>query len=344
MRKILRLLVCLSAVNIVTAQATDMVRPVDIPKPADITGAIAAFNEERIEVAKPLLETASHETSTKNEALLYLGRIAFEEGDAEKARDLLSAAVDIEPNSSAEYYWLGRAYGELALKANLLKQASYASSVHKYFQLAADADPKNVLAQRGLFEFYIVAPSIMGGSLEKAEQTLSVIRQLSPVDADIKLLSLYARKEQHEQALAQAKLLIAKYPDSAEALFVAGHTLREQKQLPEAIKAFEAAAKIPATRTNKMFVESASYSFSETCHWANTRLDEAIPNLEKFIAVHGSDKRFNRNWPLWTLAKMYKQQGNLDKYKSLRAQLDPGYLKQDKQIKAEVETADKEKG
>ena len=304
---------------------------------ADLTQAVSAFNDGRAAVAKPVFEGAVKDPASKNEALFYLGRIAFEEGDAEKAKELLSDAVALEPNSSDEYYWLGRAYGELALKANVLKQASYASSVHKYFQLAVDTDPRNVPALRGLFEFYVVAPSIMGGSVESAEQTIAAIRKLSSVDADIKQLSLLGKKRETEKRLAHARLLVATYPDSAEALFEAAHVLREQKQLPEAITAFEAAAKISPTRSNKIFVENSAYYFSETCQWANVRLDDAIKNLEKIIAVRTGEKSFNKNWPLWTLAKLYRQKGDVQKFTALKAQLDPAYIKNDKFLKAELD-------
>jgi tetratricopeptide (TPR) repeat protein len=302
----------------------------------DLSQAINAFNEERLDVAKPLFEVAAKNAVSKNEALVYLGRIAFEEGYEEKAKEILSSSIDIEPNSSDEYYWLGRAYGELAIKANVLKQASYATNVHKYFQLAADANPNNVMAQRGLFEFYLIAPGIVGGSTEKAEQTLSIIRKLSVVDADIKQLALLNKKGDKEKSLAQARLLVTNYSFSAEALFNAGHVLREHKQFPESIKAFEAAAKVPVTRDNRLFVEHSAYHFSETCQWANIRVDEAIANLERLISARTNDKRFNKNWPTWTLAKLYRQKGDQQKFESLKSQLDPAYVKQDKWLKKEL--------
>jgi len=115
---------------------------------ADLQPAITAFNEAHYSKAKPLFEVAAKDTATKNDALYYLGRIAFQEGDADKAKGYLDQSVDLEPNISDEYYWLGAVYGVLAQNANILKRASYASSAHKYFQFAVDTDPRNVEAQR----------------------------------------------------------------------------------------------------------------------------------------------------------------------------------------------------
>ncbi len=308
---------------------------------ADLQPAISAFNEQHFAQAKSLFDAAAKDPTTKNDALYYLGRIAFEENDAETAKDYLEQSVALEPNSSDEYYWLGRAYGELAQKANILKQASYASSVHKYFQLAADKDPKNIAAQRGLFAFYIMAPGFMGGGIDKAEKTLSDIRKLSPIDADIKQLDLYGKKEESDKGLAQAKFLVATYPTSAEALFSAAHTFRNQKKLEEAIGAFEVASKLAVTPQNRMFVENSIFQFGETCQWANLRVSDGIASVEKFIAMKADAKNAELNWPRWTLAKLYYQKGDMEKYKSLRKQLDPDFIKQ-KSMKEDIERFDKQ--
>jgi tetratricopeptide (TPR) repeat protein len=308
---------------------------------ADLQPAVAAYKAAHLDQAKALFEPAKADAASKNEALYYLGRIAFDEGDAEKAKDYLSQSVELEPNSSDEYYWLGRAYGEIAQKANILKQASYALSAHKYFQLAVDADPKNVTAQRGLFVFFMMAPGIMGGGVDKAEKTLADIRAISPVDADIKQLDLLAKKEESAKQLEQAKLLVATYPHSAEALFMAAHTFRNQKQLEPAITSFEAASKLPVTPENRMFIELSIFQFGETCQWANVRVDDAIVSVEKFLALKADDKKVDKNWPNWTLAKLYYQKGDMEKYQSLRKRLDPDFIKQ-KGIKVDMERFDKQ--
>jgi tetratricopeptide (TPR) repeat protein len=308
---------------------------------ADLQPAIALFNEARYAQATPIFEAAKKEVSTKNDALYYLGRIAFQEGDADKAKGYLEESVAIEPNTSDEYYWLGAVYGVLAQNANIFKQASYASSAHKYFQLAVDTDPKKVEAQRGLFDFYIIAPGIMGGGVDKAEKTLNDIRLLSPVDADIKQLDLYGKKEESEKQLAQAKFLIATYPNSAEALFKAAHTFRNQQKLDSAITSFELASKLPITLQNRMFVETSIFQFGETCQWANVRLDDAIANVEKYISLKTGAKNAELNWPRWTLAKLYYQKGDMERYQSLRKQLDPAFIKQ-KWMKDDFEKFDKQ--
>lgn len=309
---------------------------------ADLQPAVKAFNDMQYAKAKPLFETVVNDAAAKNDALYYLGRIAIQEGDADKAKDYLDQSVGLEPNTSDEYYWLGRAYGELAQKANIFKQASYASSSHKYFQMAVDTDPKSVEAQRGLFVFYIMAPGIVGGGIDKAEKTLSDIRKLSPVDADIEQLRLFGKKEEYEKQLVQAKFLIATYPNSAEALFKAAHTFRSQQKLDGAITGFELASKLPITRQNRMFVETSIFQFGETCQWASVRTEDAITSVEKYIGIKTEVKNTELNWPRWTLAKLYYQKGDMEKFQSLCKQLDPAFIKQNQWMKDDIENFDKQ--
>ena len=307
---------------------------------SDLQSAISEFNDAHYSQARALFEAAAKDEGSKNTALYYLGRIAFENGEFEHAKDYLTQSVALEPNSSDEYYWLGRTYGELAQRANLFKQASYASSIHKYFQLAVDADSKNVTALRGLFTFYILAPSIMGGSLEKAEATLKNIRTLSPVDADIKTLDYLAKKEAYDKQLAQAVLLVKTYPESAEALFSAAHVFRNQKQLEAAIVNFEAASKLPITTQNRFFVETARFHFGETCQWANVRLDDAIASMENYLSLKAGAKISDLSWPRWILAKLYFQKGEREKYQRMRMQIDSDFVKENKWMKEDIEKFD----
>lgn len=310
---------------------------------ADLQPAITAFNEAHYSKAKPLFEVAAKDSLTKNDALYYLGRIAFQEDDADKAKDYLEQSVGVEPNSSDEYYWLGFAYGDLAKQdsTSIFKRASYASNSHKYLQLAIDINPKNIDAHRGLFWFYFSAPSIVGGGIDKAEKKLLDVRAISPLDGDILQLSLYQGKGEKDKQLAQAKFLITTYPNSAEALFQAAQTFRNNQKLDSAITGFELASKLPITPQNRMFVEASIFQFGETCQWANVRLGDAIASVEKYIAINAEVKNAEVNLPRWTLAKLYYQKGDMEKYQSLREQLDPAFIKQ-KWVKDDIERFDKQ--
>ena len=90
-----------------------------------------------------------------------------------------------------------------------------------------------------------------------------------------------------------------------------------------------------------MYVETSIFRFGETCQWASVRTDDAIASVEKYIALKSSDKNAEVNVHNWTLAKLYYQKGDMEKYQSLRKKLDSAFIKQ-KWVKDDIERFDKQ--
>jgi tetratricopeptide (TPR) repeat protein len=76
--------------------------------------------------------------------------------------------------------WLGRALGEQASNASFWSAYSLVKRARAEFETAVRLDPKNAEALADLGEFYVDAPGIVGGGLDKAE---SVALELDRVDA-----------------------------------------------------------------------------------------------------------------------------------------------------------------
>src|SRR4051812_9449371 len=68
-------------------------------------------------------------------------KLLFAQNDYDKAADVLEKAVEAKPNDANRHFWLGQAYGSLAQKANILRQASLASKTRSEFERAVQLDP-----------------------------------------------------------------------------------------------------------------------------------------------------------------------------------------------------------
>ncbi len=77
-------------------------------------------------------------------------------------------AVNLEPQNASYHLWLGREYGRKAGDSNPLSAAGMARKAKNEFERAVQLDPANVQARVDLSEYYIEAPAIMGGGLDKA--------------------------------------------------------------------------------------------------------------------------------------------------------------------------------
>ena len=125
-------------------------------------------------------------------------------------------AVQLNPNKSDYYLWLGRAYGEKAAKASFLTAAGMAKKVCANFQKAVQLDPGNLDALSDLTEFYVEAPGMVGGGIDKAQITAKQLAALDPARGDW----AYARvaEKQKNPATAERDYLAAikLLPDAAD--------------------------------------------------------------------------------------------------------------------------------
>src|ERR1700691_160811 len=77
-------------------------------------------------------------------------------------------AVALEPGNSQYHLWLGRAYGEKADHSSFFFPTGLAKKVRSEFETSVRLNPNNVEARADLADFYVQAPSILGGGTDKA--------------------------------------------------------------------------------------------------------------------------------------------------------------------------------
>jgi len=110
-------------------------------------------------------------------------------------------------NDSENHMWLARAYGFKASHASPFSALSLAVKVHHEFERAVQLDPENFQAMSDLGEYYVAAPSLIGGGLDKA-QTLAARMQPNFPAQSHRLLALVAEKKK-DSATAEAEYLAA---------------------------------------------------------------------------------------------------------------------------------------
>jgi len=81
--------------------------------------------------------------------------------------------------------WLGRAYGEKADHSSFFVATGLAKKVRSEFEAAVRIDPSNVEARADLAEFYVEAPGIIGGGMDKAATQAQELASLDPAQAHL---------------------------------------------------------------------------------------------------------------------------------------------------------------
>jgi tetratricopeptide (TPR) repeat protein len=140
-----------------------------------------ALQQGRVDNAASILETNLSAQPNNAFAHQLLCRVYYAQDMAERAIHECELAVAADPNSSENHLWLGRAYGMKASKANPVFAFSLARKVRDEFELAVKLDPQAPRAASDLGEYYISAPSIVGGGTDKAQALIARIEPRFPM-------------------------------------------------------------------------------------------------------------------------------------------------------------------
>ena len=121
------------------------------------------------------------------------------------------------------------------------------------FKIAVELDSNNIGARVGLAQYYLQAPGIMGGDVDKAMEHGKVLLKLDEANGRIILAGGFIDMELPDSAEIQYKLLLDKFGDEKKYAGIYnsyGYMLLNQNKYDEAIKAFKKQVELSPERAN----------------------------------------------------------------------------------------------
>jgi len=117
-----------------------------------------------------------------NDARAYhlLSRVYFQLELWDNAVRMAEKAIALQPQNSDYHLWLGRAMGRKAEDSNPFTAFGLARKVKIEFERAVALDADNLPARNDLSEFYLEAPSMLGGDKVKAKQLADYVAKRDP--------------------------------------------------------------------------------------------------------------------------------------------------------------------
>ncbi len=186
------------------------------PLRADPTQAAALLDQGRVDDAAVSLNAALKAQPTDALAHQLLCRTYYAQDQADAAIHQCELAVSNNPGSSDNQMWLARAYGMKASRANPFSALRLAKKVHTAFERAVQLDPENLRALNDLGEYYVAAPAIVGGGLDKAQALAEKMQPRFPAQA-FRLRALIAQKNKDDAAAEtnfKSAVTAARTPDA----------------------------------------------------------------------------------------------------------------------------------
>jgi len=209
----LRILLAFAALPLLASAAVD---------PAAFASAVKLFNERKPLEAQKAFDALAATDAGNADVQFYLGRIALQRDDHEKAVAHLEKAVALAPADARYHLRLGDAYGRSAQKAGMFSKMGLAGKCRASYEKAVELDPRSIDARFSLLGFYQQAPGIVGGGLDKALAQAQEIKRLDPARGRMAIAGVYVIEKKYSQAFAEFDEVLKEKPGDYAALFQTG--------------------------------------------------------------------------------------------------------------------------
>ena len=149
------------------------------------------------------------------QARLQAGRAHYDGGKYDPAIKEFRAAVKAAPNDAWAHLWLARALGRRIEKMNPIRAAFGVGEVRSEFERAVQLDPNNVDARSDLMEFYLEAPGVFGGGVDKARAQAEAIAKLNTAEGHSARARIAEKEKKYDEAEREYRAAIDADPNRA---------------------------------------------------------------------------------------------------------------------------------
>ncbi|HEY4640552.1 MAG TPA: tetratricopeptide repeat protein, partial [Thermoanaerobaculia bacterium] len=231
-------------------------------------------------------------------------RALLNTNQAEKASELLEKAVATKPNDSARHLLLGEVYGQMAQQASMFKAASLAGKVRDEFAKAVELDPNSVDARLSLMQYYLQAPSIMGGDKDKAKQQAAEIKKRDSLAGHRAFAAIAASDKDMNTARAEYIAAVRENPTSPKTHYwYAIYLMTGDKNYKGAGDEFDAALKLDPSYMPAVF------QIGHLAAISGQNLARGEESLHKYLAYKpAADDPGQHRTHFW-LGMIYEKQG-----------------------------------
>jgi tetratricopeptide (TPR) repeat protein len=198
--------------------------------------------------------------SPKSAAVYALiGKTYYMDEQYKNSTTYLEKAVAEDSLNSSYYDWLGKAYGRRAEQSCFLTALAYARKTRESFEKAVVLEEANLEALGDLFEYYLEAPGIVGGGIDKAEDVAARIRRLNQVEGHYVLARIAEKRRDAPRAEREYRTAMQLAPGDIGRVIDLASFLSRQGRYQESEKLFDLAGQTAPNSPKLMFARAASY-------------------------------------------------------------------------------------
>ena len=279
-------------------------RPAAGTRATPIDSVIAHFEARRYAEAKSLAERLVKANRSDAAAAFWLGRIYYVERRLDRAASWFETAAELDPRNATIHHWLGVAYGRQAVGANPLRQAVLARRTRSSLERAVALDPDMLESRQYLLQFYLIAPGVVGGSIEKARAQAREIARRDPARGHLAMGAIHDREDDFSGAEREYVAAIRASPDSLDAYYALAMMYQRTERYAKAFDTYERIlAKRPAETR-------ARYLIGRTAALSGERLDRGEAALREYLRPRPDASQQGNASAHYLLGVIYEKRGD----------------------------------
>jgi len=292
------------------------------PVRAETLAGINAQLEARAPGALVAAEAFAKANAGNAEAWIALTRARLQAGKAEQALAAAEKATKLAPDSAQSFYWLGNAYGARIGEVGMLSKMGMAPKLRDAFERTVKLDPDQLQARSALIEFYLQAPGMIGGGIDKARAQATEIFKRDKAQGFMAQGRIAVHEKNSAQALKFYEAALATKPGDAGVRLAVAIAYQQLERWADAFKHLRAwTAEDPKAG-------AAWYQTGRASALSGLFLDEGIAGLQRYMTLPHGKNEPQQQHALYRLGQIHAKAGRKDKARiALQAalKLDPKY-------------------
>jgi tetratricopeptide (TPR) repeat protein len=237
------------------------------------------------------------------EAWSLLTRARVLQGKAEAAVTAGQKAVALAPNSAQAQFWLGNAYGSRIGEVGMMSKMSMAPKLRDAFEKTVALDPNNLDARTALLQFYLQAPSAIGGGKDKALLQAREIGKRDAARGHLARAQIQLADKDNAGALKSYEAAYAAKPSDAGIRLALGIGYQQAERYNDAFRHFHTWTAQDAT------AGAAWYQLGRTSVLSGQHLEEGIAALQKYLKLPRMANEPANQHAYYRLGQLYAKAG-----------------------------------
>lgn len=265
--------------------------------------------QKNFSAAKSVFDSILTKDNENAEAHFQLGMVYINkwnpERNVDEAADHLEKAAELNPDNAEYQFQYGVALGKKAKKAGTIKQMFITPGIKDAFLRAVELNPGHLRARIALAEFYLTAPSIVGGDVVDGWKEFDEVIKLDEIAGRSAKASFLERKQRSNEAEKEYIALAASKPDDWRVWRKYGYFRLRAERNDDALDFFNKYVQLrPDTADSYNSVGAALMKKGET--------DQAIELFRKALEI---DKNYIPS--LHKLGEAYQMKGQINEAKEM---------------------------